>query len=78
MTSSFTVILFCVIVPVLSEQITSIEPSVSTACICFTIVFFFARLDIPIDNEIVITAGNPSGIAATASEEQSIIISRNE
>ena len=31
-----------------------------------------------IDNEIVITAGNPSGIAATASEEQSIIISRNE
>ena len=61
--------------PVLSEQIMSIAPSVSTACICFTTVFFFAKLDIPTDNVIVITVGSPSGIAATASDEHNIIIS---
>jgi len=34
----------------------------------------FARLDIPTDKVIVITVGSPSGIAATASDEHSIII----
>ena len=37
--------------------------------------FFFAKLDIPTDSVIVITVGSPSGIAATASDEHSIIIS---
>ena len=36
-----------VIVPVLSEQITSQEPSVSTACIRLTIAFCLDKLPIP-------------------------------
>ena len=71
--TSLTVILFCVIVPVLSEQITSTDPKVSTDDILRTIVFLFAIEVVPKDSAIVITAGNPSGIAATASEIQSII-----
>ena len=71
--TSLTVILFCVIVPVLSEQITSTEPKVSTEDIFLTIVFFLAIEVVPRDSAIVITAGSPSGIAATAREIQSII-----
>jgi hypothetical protein len=38
-----TVILFWVRVPVLSEQMTEVEPSVSTASRFFTTQFFLAR-----------------------------------
>ncbi len=60
-----TVILFWVIVPVLSEQITSQQPSVSTECIFLTIALCFASLATPKLIIIVITAGMLSGIAAT-------------
>ena len=63
-----TVILFCVKVPVLSEQITDALPSVSTAGSFFTIAFFLTILWTPIAKTIVDTAASPSGIAATASE----------
>ena len=62
----WTVILFCVKVPVLSEHITELLPKVSTAGKCFTIAFFFTIFWTPIAKTIVDTAANPSGIAATA------------
>ncbi len=66
-TNAFTtVISFCVRVPVLSEHITDVAPSVSTAKSFFTMAFFPAILFIPIDKTIVTIAGRPSGIAATA------------
>lgn len=55
-------------VPVLSEQITVVEPNVSTDESCFTIEFFCARRFTPRARAIVIVAGNPSGTAATATE----------
>ena len=61
-----TVILFWVNVPVLSEHITVLLPSVSTAGNFFTIAFFFTIFWTP--NTIVDTATNPSGITATASD----------
>ncbi len=64
----FTTILFWVRVPVLSLEITVVEPRVSTAFNSFTIAFFLAILRIPIDSTTVITVGNPSGIAATAND----------
>ena len=72
---STTSILFCVKVPVLSEQITLLLPNVSTAGNFLIILFFFAILVTPIDNTIVTIAGNPSGIAATASPTDVINIS---
>ena len=63
-----TVILFCVKVPVLSEQITVALPNVSTAGNLFTIAFFFTIFCTPIAKTIVDTATSPSGIAATAKE----------
>jgi len=62
----FTVILFCVSVPVLSEHITVALPNVSTAGNLFTIAFFFTIFCTPIASTIVETAAKPSGIAATA------------
>ena len=53
-------------VPVLSEAIISVEPSVSTAGSLRTIELRFANVVVPIDNTIVTIAGKPSGIAATA------------
>ena len=70
-----TVILFCVKVPVLSEQITLLLPNVSTAGNFLIIAFFFAILVTPIDNIIVTIAGKPSGIAATAKPTEVINIS---
>ena len=72
---STTCILFCVNVPVLSEQITLLLPNVSTAGSFLIIVFFFAILVTPIESIIVTIAGNPSGIAATASPTEVINIS---
>ena len=63
----WTVILFVVRVPVLSEQITVVQPRVSTLGSLRTIAFFFAIYLVPSARHVVITAGNPSGIAATAS-----------
>ena len=70
-----TFILFCVNVPVLSEQITLLLPSVSTAGSFLIIVFFLAILVTPIESIIVTIAGSPSGIAATASPTDVINIS---
>lgn len=53
-------------VPVLSEQITEVQPSVSTDGRLRTIAFFFAMRLVPRARQVVITAGKPSGIAATA------------
>jgi len=54
-------------VPVLSEQITDVQPSVSTDGRLRTIAFFFAMRRVPSARHVVMTAGRPSGIAATAS-----------
>lgn len=53
-------------VPVLSEQITEVQPSVSTEGRDLTIAFFLAIRRVPKAKQVVITAGKPSGIAATA------------
>ena len=68
--------MFSVIVPVLSEQIMSVEPSVSTEAIFLMITFLLAISDIPRDNIMVITDDIPSGIAATANEMDNIRISK--
>ncbi len=67
MTISRAVILFSVSVPVLSEQIAEVEPSVSTAGSRFTIALRWAISRVPSDSSVVTTAGRPVGIAATAS-----------
>lgn len=53
-------------VPVLSEQITEVQPKVSTDGSDLTMAFFFAILLVPKAKQVVITAGKPSGMAATA------------
>ena len=63
---STTVILFCVRVPVLSEQIIWVHPRVSTAVRRRIIAFCFDIFVTPIERTIVTTATSPSGIAATA------------
>ena len=63
---SRTVIWFMVSVPVLSELIAEVEPSVSTAGSTFMIAFFFAMLTEPTDRIVVTTAGSASGIDPTA------------
>ncbi len=60
------VISFFVRVPVLSEQITLTQPSVSTVGSFLTIDFRLAILITPSANVTVTTMGSPSGIAATA------------
>ena len=64
---SRAVILFSVSVPVLSEQIADVDPSVSTAGSRFTIACRRAISRVPSDSSAVTTAGSPVGIAATAS-----------
>jgi len=54
-------------VPVLSEQMTDVQPSVSTDGRLRTIAFFLAIRRVPRARHVVMTAGRPSGIAATAS-----------
>jgi len=59
------VIWFVVSVPVLSEQITDVQPSVSTDGRRRTTTRRCAMRRVPNDRQSVITAGSPSGIAAT-------------
>ena len=61
-----TVIEFCVRVPVLSEHITDVQPRVSTDGRDLTMAFLAAIRLVPNAKHVVITAGKPSGIAATA------------
>ena len=67
MVISRTVIWFRVRVPVLSELIAEVEPSVSTAGRTFMMAFFLAMLTEPTDRIVVTTAGSASGIEPTAS-----------
>ena len=60
------VIWLVVSVPVLSEQITVVHPSVSTLGRRLTIAFFWLILRVPSARHVVMTAGRPSGMAATA------------
>ena len=53
-------------VPVLSEQMTDVQPSVSTDGSERTMAFFLAIRRVPRARHVVMTAGKPSGIAATA------------
>ena len=53
--------------PVLSEQMTDVQPSVSTLGSERTIALRAAILRVPSARQIVTTAGRPSGMAATAS-----------
>ena len=53
-------------VPVLSDAMISVEPSVSTAGNLRTIEFRLARVVVPKERTMVTMAGSPSGIAATA------------
>ena len=57
---------FLVRVPVLSEQITVVHPRVSTELSFLTIQLLRAIFLVPRAKHVVITAGRPSGIAATA------------
>ena len=57
---------FLVRVPVLSEQIVEVHPNVSTDGRRRTIQLFYAIFLVPNAKHVVITAGKPSGIAATA------------
>ena len=59
--------MFSVKVPVLSEQITLIQPMVSEAIIFFTRAFCLLSLIILIDRDTATMVGSPSGTAATIS-----------
>lgn len=54
-----TDIWFVVRVPVLSEQMTEVQPSVSTEGKLLTIAFFFAIRRVPRARQVVMTAGRP-------------------
>ena len=59
-------------VPVLSEQMICVQPSVSTAVSLRMIALLLDIFVTPIERTIVTTVARPSGIAATASEIASI------
>jgi hypothetical protein len=61
-------------VPVLSEQITDVQPSVSTDGNERTMAFFFAIRRVPNARQVVMTAGKPSGIAATARRKEKMFM----
>ncbi len=65
-TNSRAVIWFRVRVPVLSEQIADVEPSVSTDRRRLTIAPCSASWRVPMDSSMVTTAGRPVGMAAIA------------
>ena len=60
--------MFCVSVPVLSEQIICVQPRVSTAVSLRIMALRFDILVTPMERTIVTTVASPSGIAATARE----------
>ena len=64
--SSTAVISFSVSVPVLSELIADVEPSVSVERSRFMIAFASASFCVPIERIAVTTAGRPVGMAAMA------------
>ncbi len=70
-----TVILFWVRVPVLSEQITWVQPRVSTAVSLRMMADSRLILVTPMDSTMVTTATRPSGMAATASETATMKVS---
>ena len=75
-TCSTTVILFCVSVPVLSEQMIWVQPRVSTA-VSFLMIACFCDIRVtPSERSTVTTAASPSGIAATASDIAIMKVSR--
>ncbi len=69
------VILFWVRVPVLSEQMTEVDPKVSTAGSFFTMAFRFAMRSTPMERTMVTITGSPSGMADTAKDTAVIKIS---
>jgi hypothetical protein len=66
MVSSTAVIWLRVSVPVLSEQIADVAPSVSVERSLLTIAFASASRRVPRERIVVTTAGSPVGIAAIA------------
>src|SRR6478752_8039884 len=64
--SSTAVIWLSVSVPVLSELIADVEPSVSVERRRFMIAFAFASICVPYERIVVTTAGRPVGIAEMA------------
>ena len=65
-------------VPVLSEQITDVQPRVSTDGSERTMAFFFAIRRVPKARQVVITAGRPSGMAATATKHNDIPLCKHD
>jgi len=65
MTSEVTVIWLVVSVPVLSVQMTVVHPSVSTDGSLRTTTLRAAMRRVPSERQSVMTAGRPSGMAAT-------------
>lgn len=65
-------------VPVLSEQITEVQPSVSTEGRLRTMAFFRAILRVPRARQVVMTAGRPDGnqrgLSWTSSEPTPVLI----
>lgn len=53
-------------IPVLSEQMTEIDPRASTECNFLTMAFLLDMRSTPKASVTVVTIGKPSGIAATA------------
>jgi hypothetical protein len=68
---------FCVSVPVLSVQMTVVDPSVSTAGSRRVTARRCAIRCTPTARAMVTIAGSPSGIAATASETAASTASTN-
>jgi hypothetical protein len=66
--TSTAVIWFMVNVPVLSELIAEVKPSVSTDGRSFTMALRLARPMLPSDRITCVTVGSASGMAAMASE----------
>ena len=73
---STTVILFWVRVPVLSEQMTCVQPSVSTAVSRRMTAWRLLMLVTPMLSTTVTTVARPSGMAATASDTATMNVSR--
>lgn len=67
---------FYVSVPVLSEQMHDVDPSVSTASRFFTRTYYFANFFAVIANDIVIHPRSPSGTLATRTPMPKTILMR--